>query len=80
MEEFVDFFVNAMKSGSDADFEQTISAMRAHLATAGLEVPAVEEATEPNSECKKNRLTQLTVMTDCLSSMRALHIQYRSMR
>ena len=50
MQEYADCFVNASEHCSDAQFEEAISAMRADLAAAGLEVPAVEEATEPNSE------------------------------
>ena len=47
MKEFAaDMVNNDLEGWSDADFEELISGMRADLVAAGLEVPAVEEATE----------------------------------
>ena len=60
VEEYVDCTTNYLEGLSDAQFEGYISGMRAHLATAGLEVPAVEEATEPNSESLVRSTDSLT--------------------
>ena len=60
VEEYVDCFVNGLKGCSDAAFEESISETRAFLAAAGIEVPAVEEATEPNNESLVRSTNSLT--------------------
>ena len=79
VEEWVDSYVNAWEDCSDAVFEELMSRMRANLAAAGLEVRAVEEATEPNSEPvvrSTDSLTNLTVVTDCLHALHAHRVSF----
>ena len=82
MEEYVDCYVNNFKRCSDAEFDERVSGDRALLAAAGLEVPAVEEATEPNSESlvrSTDSLTDLTVMTDRLHALHAYTASFNVM-